>query len=207
MRFTHVLIAALLACGPRGGGPSGETGPPEGPGYPTVMRAPAELGGDFLMEQEVTMTHPRGEHSFRAVLQKQGDELILLGLAGHGGRAFLLKQTPEGVSFERFIPIEFPFPPEYIFHDVHRTWFTDAAIGTVEQDGERIVTEGDGSGAITRRTFERLDGAPEGTLEVRYEGTLQPGAPVAAAPPDRAVLINGWFGYRAEVRTLRWQPL
>ncbi len=197
------LSSFLIACGP----PTGSVGEvPEGVGYPTVMRPPSELGPDFVMEQEVTMVHPNGEHSFRAVLQKRGGELLLLGLAGHGGRAFSLKQTAEGVEFERFIPIEFPFPPEYILHDVHRTWFVNAPPGETERDGERVVSTV-GAGGLVERTFERLDGAPAGVLTVRYEGGLADGAPQTAQPPDEVVVDNAWFGYRATVRTLSWQAL
>jgi hypothetical protein len=197
------LSSFLIACGPPTGSGSEM---PEGVGYPTVMRPPSELGADFVMEQEVTMVHPNGEHAFRAVLQKRGDELLLLGLAGHGGRAFSLKQTAEGVEFERFIPIEFPFPPEYILHDVHRTWFVDVPPGEAERDGERVVSTVDSSGLI-ERTFERLDGAPAGVLTVRYEGGLAEGAPQTARPPSEVVVDNAWFGYRATVRTLSWQAL
>lgn len=208
-RLLVVLVALGLACGPRGG----ETTPPvvEGPGYPTQMVDPASIAGDFVVEQEVRMTHPRGENTFRAVLQKRGGELVLLGLAPHGGRAFLLKQTAAGVEFESFMPFELPFPPEYILHDVHRTWFlgvsTPGTDVSVERDGERVRERRDASGAIVERTFERLQGPPEGTIVVRYGAGLAPNAPVAAAPPDEVTFDNGWYGYRATIRTLRWQPL
>ncbi|HJL25360.1 MAG TPA: DUF3261 domain-containing protein, partial [Polyangiaceae bacterium LLY-WYZ-15_(1-7)] len=200
------LLAALLlaACGPRGGGPPPNAG--EGPGYPTEMVDPASLEGDFAMEQEVTMRHPRGEDTFRAVLQKRGGELLLLGLAPHGGRAFLLRQDAEGVSFESYMPFELPFPPEYILHDVHRTWFLGSDGATVERDGERITERLEG-GRVVERSFERLDGAPDGTITVRFGEGLAAGAPLSAEPPDEVVLENGWFGYTATIRTLSWQPL
>ncbi|MCA9616051.1 MAG: DUF3261 domain-containing protein [Sandaracinus sp.] len=202
-------LLVVAACGPRGGG-----GPPvagEGPGYPTRMVEPSAIEGDFLVEQEVRMTHPRGENTFRAVLQKRGGELILLGLAPHGGRAFLLKQDATGTSFESFMPFELPFPPEYILHDVHRTWFLGVAGEgsevSVERDGERVVERRDASGAVLERSFERLDGQPDGVLTVRFGAGLAPGAPMRAAPPDEVHFDNAWYGYRARIRTLRWQPL
>lgn len=174
--------------------------------YPTRLREPASIGPDFAMQQEVTMSHAQGENTFRAVLQKQGDTLVLLGLAPHGGRAFVLTQTGTEVEFESFMPGELPFPPQYILHDVHRTWFVNAPEGTVELDGERVTTRME-NGRVVERLFERLDGRPEGTLRVTYEGGLQSSAPAGAEPPSTAVLHNGWFGYTATVRTLQWQTL
>lgn len=208
MRAASLLLASMLAaaCGPRGGR---ATADPEGPGYPTVLADPASLEGDFAAEQEVRMTHPRGENVFRAVLQKQGDELLLLGLAPHGGRAFLLRQRGDEVSFESYMPFELPFPPEYILHDVHRTWFLGLPSGerSALRDGERVQEETDAEGRVVERRFERLDGRPQGTIVVRFAGGLAPGAPLRAAPPDEVVFDNGWYGYQATIRTLSWQPL
>ncbi len=199
------LLTLLVACGPRAAeGPPPERAEPHG--YPTTLVPPSRIEGDFLVEQEVSMTHPRGENTFRAVLQKQGARLILLGLAPHGGRAFLLEQTDDGVRFESYMPFELPFPPEYMLHDIHRAWFMEAPEGVVERDGERLEERREG-GRVVERTYRRLDGRPPGTITVRYEGGLAPGAPRTAAPPARIVLNNGWFGYRATIRTLRWQPL
>jgi hypothetical protein len=186
--------------------------PGEGPGYPTTMVDPSSIAGDFLVEQEVRMVHPRGENTFRAVLQKRGNQLLLLGLAPHGGRAFLLQQTAEGTTFESYMPFELPFPPEYILHDVHRTWFlgiagSAASDRSAERDGERIEERISPEGAVLERRFTRLDGRPEGTIVVRYGAGLATGAPITAAPPDEVTFDNGWYGYRATVRTLRWQAL
>ncbi len=205
LRLAPLALAPLLACGPHtAGGP--QPRPAEVPGYPTTLVPPSQLEGDFLMEQEVLMTHPRGENRLHAVLQKQGPRLILLGLAPHGGRAFLLEQTDEGVRFESYMPFELPFPPEYMLHDIHRAWFLGAPEGTVERDGEHIEERRDGPRVI-ERTFRRLNGSPAGTITVHYHGGLTPGAPLTSAPPETVVLDNGWFGYRATIRTLRWQPL
>ena len=197
------MVMVLAACGPAAR-PT-ETASGEAPGYPTVLSDPSTLG-DFAMQQEITIRHPEGENSFRAVLQKQGDTMILMVLAPHGGRAFVLTQTPAGVEYESFMPRELPFPPEYILYDVHRTWFVDAPIGVSERDGDRITSRVEGE-RLQERRFERLDGAPEGTITVRYEGGLAPGAPTRAEPPEVTVMENGWFGYTATVRTLQWQAL
>ena len=159
-----VAASVLTGCGPR----TVATATPEqlANAYPTVLAAPSALGPDFMMEQEVTMTHAQGAHTFRAILQKRGDELLLLGLAPHGGRAFVLTQRGEhDITFESFMPEELPFPPRYILHDIHRTWFQGAGSAApdadgwreVERDGER-VREHVGPEGITERTFERIPG-------------------------------------------------
>ena len=125
-----LLLLLLVACGPK---PPPRAADIEGPGYPTVLTPPSELGADFAMQQQVTMRHARGENSFSAVLQKQGDTLTLLALGPHGGRAFSLVQRGQEVEFESYVDIELPFPPEYILHDVHRTWF--ARTQQAEADG------------------------------------------------------------------------
>ncbi|MEM9071129.1 MAG: DUF3261 domain-containing protein [Myxococcota bacterium] len=199
----RALLLLLVACGPRV--PVSSAGI-DGPGYPTVMVPPSSLEGDFLVEQEVRMVHARGENSFRAVLQKRGGELLMLGLAPHGGRAFLLTQTDEGVAFESYMPFELPFPAEYILHDVHRTWFLGSNGQQLERDGERVAERVE-NGRVVERTFERLDDAPAGVITIRYAGGLPEGSPLRVAPPDEVVFDNGWYGYQATIRTLRWQPL
>ena len=60
---------------------------------------------------------------------------------------------------------------------------------------------------LTERQFTRLDGAPAGTITVRYGEGLAPGAPHTARPPDETTFENGWFGYTGRVRTLSWEAL
>ena len=71
--------------------------------------------------------------------------------------------------------------------------------GTV---GDERVTERFEGDQLRERCFARLDGQPVGTVCVTYEGW----APGAAAPA-RAVLVNGWYGYRLEVETHAQQAL
>ena len=208
-----LLVSSLaVGCTP----PTVATATPEqlANAYPTVLQPPASLGADFMMEQEVTMTHAEGQNTFRAILQKRGDELVLLGLAPHGGRAFVLTQRGDEITFESFMPEELPFPPRYILHDIHRTWFQSAGDAApdangwreVERDGERI-REHVGPAGVTERHFTRLDGVPAGTIVVRYGDGLAAGAPNAAQPPTETTFENGWFGYTGSVRTLSWEAL
>ncbi|MBW2464260.1 MAG: DUF3261 domain-containing protein [Deltaproteobacteria bacterium] len=198
----------LTACGGSSAVPDGD-----GPGYPTHIEAPSTFPGEWAIEQEVSIRHAEGENSFHAVLQKRGDQIVMMGLGPAGGRAFAL--TQEGVHFEweTFLPIELPFPPEYMLYDVHRTWLqpnnpplAGAAEAIFERHGERVRELWDGA-RLMERTFERLDGRPEGTIVVRYLGGLSPDAPAASAPPDEVIFENRWHGYTATIRTLEYTPI
>lgn len=171
------------------------------------------MQGDFALEQEITISHAEGEHRFRAVLEKRGGRLVLLALGPHGGRGFAWTQTGTDVQFERFIPVELPFPPRYVLEDVFRVWFlpTRAPEGgdgevAYDADGEHEVQRFE-AGRLMARSYTRLDHHPEGRIEVDYGEGLAPGAPFGAAPPPDATLNNGWLGYRLHVHTLRWTPI
>ncbi|NOY94247.1 MAG: DUF3261 domain-containing protein [Deltaproteobacteria bacterium] len=190
------------------GGPP--TPAPAAAQYPTRLVDPATLVGDFTLEQQITITHAEGEHSFRAVLEKRGGRLVLLALGPHGGRGFAWTQIGREVEFQRFVPVELPFPPRYVLEDVQRVWFLPthapaSGEGIVERDeaGEHEVERYEG-GRLTSRSYARLDGHPSGRIEVDYGEGLVPGAPLTAAPPADVVLDNGWLGYRLGVHTLRW---
>lgn len=198
---TIALATLLAACGSR---QAVAPIPPGQDAYPTVLTPVSELGPDFAMQQEVTMVHPEGENTFSAVLQKQGDTLTMIALGPHGGRAFMLVQRGTEVEYESFINIEFPFPPQYILHDIHRTWFPRVAQG--EAEGERIEEIREG-GRVMARSFVRIGKEEQGEILVSYDGGLADGAPTSARPPEHATLENGWFGYTARIHTREWQAL
>jgi hypothetical protein len=181
--------------------------------YPTYIGAPSSFPGEWAIEQEVSIAHAEGESSFRAVLQKRGDTLTMLGLGPAGGRAFALTQTGLVFDWETFVPIELPFPPEYMLYDVHRTWLqpiqppVDGATELVFERHDERVTETWRGAKLFRRVFERLDGDPGGSLVVEYQGGLAANAPAEGGPPDLVTFDNGWHGYRASVRTLNYTVL
>lgn len=206
-----LALLALLALGACGGTSTPPDG--EGPGYPTRIEAPSFYAGEWVIEQEVSIRHAEGENSFHAVLQKRGDQLVMMGLGPAGGRAFLLTQEGTEFTWETFLPIELPFPPEFMLYDVHRTWLQannppldDSTEAVFERDGERVRERWDGT-RLLERSFERLDGRPAGAIVVSYPGGIDATAPAASAPPDEVVFDNGWHGYTATVRTLEYTPL
>ena len=148
----------------------------------------------------VTASFGERAQSFRAVLEKHGDALVMVALGPHGGRAFVLAQRGDDVTFESQMPSELPFPPEYMLFDVHRAWLV-AIAGAPLEDGEHR-TEIDGeelievwqAGRLQTRSFRQLAGVPTGLFTITYEGGLDPS--LDSSPPARVVIDNGWFGYR-----------
>jgi hypothetical protein len=200
------LILALLsiACGA-----PAQAGPPPRP--PGVLHSPADYATDFVIDQRVTASFEEEQQSFRAILEKHGDSLVMVGLGPHGGRAFVLTQHGTEVSFESQLPRELPFPPEYMLLDVHRAWLV-ALPGAPLADGEHQgtiddeeVTETWADGRMLTRSFRRLDGTPPGLLTITYEGGLTPA--LDAPAPTRVVLENGWYGYRLELDELTRRAL
>ena len=206
LRVSAFALLALAACG------APPTPAPAQDRYPTRLVDPATLAGDFSLEQQITITHPEGEHSFHAVLEKHGASLVLLALGPHGGRGFAWTQTGQDVEFQRFIPVELPFPPRYVLEDVHRVWFLAthppaSGEGEVErdEDGEHEVERYVG-GRLMSRSYARTDDHPPGRIAVDYGEGLASGAPFTAAPPPDVDLENAWLGYHLHVHTLRWVP-
>ncbi|HET6585444.1 MAG TPA: DUF3261 domain-containing protein, partial [Nannocystaceae bacterium] len=87
------------------------------------------LGRPFLARQRVIATAGGQRHSFDAVLQYDGRELLLLGLTPMGTKAFAVRQRDSVATAESFVDRPLPAPPEAILLDVHWSYFlaTDAA--------------------------------------------------------------------------------
>lgn len=199
-----LFLVLLVACG----APARPTPPPRPPG---VLHAPSDYGADFSLDQRVTASFEGDAQSFRAVIEKRGDALVMVALGPTGGRAFVLAQQGHEVTFESHLPRELPFPPEYMLLDVHRAWLValpgaPLADGThvAEIDGEE-VTEVWADARVRTRTFRRLDGAPPGLVTITFEGGLDPRPDQPA--PSRVVLDNGWFGYQLVLDQLVRTPL
>lgn len=200
------LFLLASSCGPpRPTGP-----PPEYPGTlaaPSELRSPGGLGEAFALEHRVRSDSPAGTHEFRAVLQKLGDTIVIVGFGPHGGRGFTLTQRGEEIEFDSRLPEELPFPPRFMLLDVHRVWFRGLS-GPLpdgehrdEIDGEEVVERWE-NGRLMERTFRRLDGEPEGVIRVEYEGGLG-----GEEPPSVVRFDNGWFGYRLTITTLSHQRI
>lgn len=174
--------------------------------YPGELRQPEALGKDLLWQQRVTAHWGDGEErGFDAAVQKQGSKLTVIGLSPLGQAGFVLVQDPTGVSLQNHTDMHLPFPARFVLLDVQRTFFPWLPFVAAPVDGERRgvvageeVVEIHAAGRLVERRFTRLDGKPAGTIVVRYEWGDQDQGRLA---PRRAVLDNGWFGYRMTVLT------
>jgi hypothetical protein len=205
MRFA-LAAWLLVACGPPA--PLRRV-PADYPGTlspPSALRSPG-LGDAFALEQRVRSESSEGTYEFRAIMQWQGDTLIVVGLGPHGGRGFVLTQRGDEVELESHLPRELPFPPRYMLLDIHRAWFMglegprEDGEHREERGGEEIVERWEG-GLLRERTFRRLDGEPEGAIRVTYDPGLG-----GAEPPREVTLHNGWFGYTLTITTLSHQVI
>jgi hypothetical protein len=205
-----VLVPALLAAAACSAVPRG---PPrfDPDDYPGTIRPAATLPVDVLWQQRVTASWgDRGRRAFDAALQKRGDELVLVGLSPMGSTGFVVRL--HGLEISKSDPAgeELPFPPRFLLLDVQRTFYPwlaeDGAArgdGTFEGvvAGERVV-EVVRDGRLVERRFTREDGEPQGVIRVAYEWAHD-----GWRGPSRAVLDNGWFGYRLDIVTLAETPL
>ena len=181
-----LVLVVLGACG---------GGPPPAPRYPGTLRPPSELGADVMMRQHLVARWGDGESAeLDAVLQKQGDALLLLGLGPGGGRGFVIEhRAGQAVRFEKYVDIDLPFPPRFVLLDVQRVFFPYLGPPPAEDGAREGVVDGDvvhevwRDGALIERTFRRADGDPEGVIRVDYGPGLVPGR----APPASSSTTGG----------------
>lgn len=212
-RIPVLLLVLFLFASGLGGAGCGAAPPTTGGEFPPVeLPSPQEYAGDFFLEQRVAVRHPEGERSFRAVLERRGPRMTMIGLGPAGARGFVLVQEDAEVSFERFAPIELPFPPEYILRDVHRVWRWPLG-GAPASDGERagrdpatgeLVWERWAEGTLRERSYADDDGV---LARVDYGSGRAPDAPSASAPPEVVVLESRRYRYTLTLTTRTWRAL
>lgn len=189
-----MALLVLVACGP-----AAIQAPVRDDAGP--LEAPSSYASDFAIDHRITAIHAEGSDSFRALIEKRGDTLVMVGLGPHGARAFTLAQAGDEVRFESQLPRELPFPPRFMLVDVHRTWLLglDRPLPdgthriTVETPaGPESLIDTWADGRLVSRSFTRPEVAS--AIRITYEGGLSPDP--SAPPPTRVELDNGWFGYR-----------
>jgi hypothetical protein len=205
-------LAALAACGapPRhatlsAGGPSDD---------PCVLHDPATLPHDFLVHQHVTIRARRAGQpasgQFDAIVQKQGDTLLIVGFGPMNVKAFLLQQRGDRIEFTQFYGPALPFSPRNVVVDVHRVFFQRlpppapgfAGARRGELDGETVEETWRG-GELRRAVFTRPGGALRGAVTVE----LGPGCTPAACEPASAALRNDRFDYALEITNEGYERL
>jgi len=186
--------------------------------YPGVIHDPHTLAHDFVVRQTITIHAQREgkpvEGEFDAVLQKQGDTLLIVGFGPMNVKAFTVKHQGNQIEFVQFMGPQLPFSPRNMIVDVHRVFFkhlpvpADAGASfsgarTGELDGEQVEeTWQDGqlrASVFTRPANALLHGA------VRIE--FAPGCTSEACEPESATLHNEWFGYTLGIANEGYEKL
>lgn len=183
--------------------------------YPGVLPDPLTLKPDFMVRQTLTIKTQRDgkpvEAELDAVLQKQGDTLLIVGFGPMNTKAFTLTQRDGRIEFAQFLGPELPFSPRNIVVDVHRVYFkrlpppTEASYTGVHRgqlDGESVEEtwrDGQLRGSVFTRPDSKLVGA------VRVE--RGPGCDPARCEPEVATLVNEWFGYTLTIANEDYERL
>jgi len=167
------------------------------------------LARDLVLQQRVAIRWQDREERFAAVLQKRGDELLLLGLGPMNSVGFTLTLDAEGVRFENRSGRALPFEPERILADVQRVFYPWIPAEQSCTDCEQFAVRGDleisekiGPERLLERRFVDLSGRRSGEIVIRFEDWLEVGS-----VPGRAILHNGWYGYELTVETSRVEEL
>jgi len=184
--------------------------------YPGVLHDPRTFPQDFMVRQSLTIHAARRDGKpvdaeLEAVLQKQGDTLLIVGLGPMNAKAFTLTQRGDRIEFVQFMGPELPFSPRNIVVDVHRVYFMrlpapseDGYTGVLrgEVDGERVEEtwrDGQLRASIFTRPGSRLKGA------IRVE--RGPGCDRSRCEPESATLRNEWFGYTLTIANEDYERL
>src|SRR3954471_6587513 len=124
-RTRTVFILALAACGHPSRSTVISTADPAE--YPCVLHDPKTVAHDFSVHQSLVVKAVHdgkpAEGQLDAVLQKQGDTLLIVGFGPMNVKAFTLNQTGSRIEFAQFMGPPLPFSPRNVIVDVHRIYF------------------------------------------------------------------------------------
>jgi Protein of unknown function (DUF3261) len=207
------LAVCTWQCGPSlppgltGAGVTGQGSAGALADYPGTLLPVELLKPDFSVRQKVAIRYKDKQGGFEAVLQKRGDQLLVVGLGPLGVRTFVLEQRREAISFKQNFGPPLPFPPRNILLDIQRAFFvqrspfpadvqaTSTATTLLDgvQDGERI-DETWQQGSLKERSYRRPD-THKGAVRVRYQGPCNR----KRCQPEKIVLTNEWYGYELTI--------
>ena len=171
--------------------------------YPGVLHDPRTLPRDFMVRQSLTIRARRDgkpvEAELDAVVQKQGDTLLIVGFGPMNVKAFTLTQRDDRLEFVQLMGPGLPFSPRNVVLDVHRVFFKRlpapaepgySGVARGELDGEH-VEETWRDGQLRALVFTR----PGSTLRGAIRVELGAGCDPSHCEPESATLINEWFDY------------
>lgn len=104
------------------------------------------IAGDFLLRQQVQVDADAGRFAFQLLVQKRGDELLLVGLHALGAKLFTVRQVGTRVTVNALPPRVLAVPPENVLHDLDRIRFAAPA------ESAEIVRAPDGARVEIRDT-------------------------------------------------------
>jgi len=169
----------------------------------TPLVSTAEIPGEFLMQQRLSFHWQHREGQADAVVQMVCGELTVLLLTPFGTPAVVIRQRDRNVEIESKLPGMWTFPPEYVLHDVQRTFFVpigDPALTEgrrqLEYGGESIE-EAWAGGRLVERSFTTEQGGAQSRIVVGY-----PDGATRSEPPRTATIDAPHWDYRLEVTTL-----
>ncbi len=184
--------------------------------YPGVLHDPSTIAQNFMVRQSLKIHTQRDgkpvDAELDAVVQKQGDTLVVIGLGPMDVKAFTLTHKADQIEFAQVAGPELPFSPRNIVVDVHRVFFKrlpaplDAHHSGVvkgELDGEH-VEETWQDGQLRASVFTR-PGEPKLKGAIRVQ--LGPGCEPAHCEPVSAMLRNEWFGYTLTIANESYERL
>jgi hypothetical protein len=218
--FTSAAVIATLlvaaGCGPSG---SHQRQPTLAKLTPLRLLPVSALDESFIWEQRVTASWKRagagkqpssGSAGFDAVLQRRGDQLLLVGLSPMKTPGFIVTYQNGRVSFKNNSKRRLPFSPRYMIADVQLAFFPwlgpqNQAGFTGKRSGVRgrlLIEEHYKKGRLSRRVFRRRDAPGLGQVVVEYSGWQ-----AGQSAPRKTVLRSGWYGYRLTIETLTQRRL
>ncbi len=204
VQLSALLFTAFVGCGAK------EAAHPVVEDVPFVFAKLADVHPDFSVRQHVAWSAHGRSGSFDAVLQKQGSELVLIGLGPMSVRAFVLRQSDTNFSFDQSLGPKLPFPPKNIAVDIHRAFFKGVLAeakkdGQLEgvRDGEKITETWQG-GELRARRFVSIETAEKPSEVVVGYGS---GCTHDRCTPASVKIQNARIGYQLEITSDAYEIL
>lgn len=229
-----LAVAGALACAGGAAGPGAGVGPAGEEAARSTLDERSALAEQlvpsdalrpgFVLRQRLRFdTGPEGgdrRSSFEAVVQVDCREVLVVGLTPFGTRLFTIRQTGRAIDFEWWLDRPWPFQPERILLDVHRSLLYPLAEPPLADGrharhyGDVVADETWRGGRLLERTIlapvepagsaASADAAPgrEPVWIARY-----PGGWGADSWPEVIRVESLRYGYSIEIATLEKRPL
>jgi hypothetical protein len=190
-----VLLVALAACAAPVPIPSPELPP-----------VPADAA--FFLRQALRFEYGADSGGLDVAVQAQCGVLTIIGFAPFGARAFTLIQRGSELETQMHLPGSWPFPPENIVLDIHRTYLVPMP-AQAPADGRRELRHG---GEDVRERWEQ--GLLRERIAIRAGASESRGVRIVYRDgasrdhPSRDVrLENRERGYVLEITSSEYRPL